>query len=131
MDANEVSISGNNDILIIENEVSIDLMTDDSIEETSDANNYDAGKILRIEGNATERFGGVRSCGDSDVHQAAAKRALNEWAKNQIFEHRNLKYTRFGHLGGTAQWTNYTYWDGRRGCSGHVSIKCFIEFRKP
>lgn len=123
----------------MENENFYKLESDDSLdlkaleEEKAleaDSLSLNSGDVLRIVEIQTERFSGVRSCSKPSTHQKAAARALNRWVKEQMYEHRHLRWIRFGHLGGTAKWRNYTTWDGRRYCNGHVSIKCYIEFRK-
>ena len=122
----------NKDFYTIDNEDSLDLNLEHYVDEASDSKtlNLQQSEILRIEEEVSRSFSGVRGCSDSNTHNSNATAAMNEWAQRKIFENRNLRYIRFGHLGGTAYWTNRTAWDGTRSCTGYVVIKCFIEFRK-
>lgn len=122
----------NNNFYTIDDQGTLELKAIKEIDEAIEAASIslESGDILRLEEGVSKRFTGVRSCSDPDVHNSNANVALNKWAQAKIFEHRNLRYIRFGHLGGTAHWTNYTTWDGRRYCTGYVVIKCYIEFRK-
>jgi hypothetical protein len=117
----------------IDSEDSSNLDLEHFVDEASDSKtlNLEHNEVLRIEEEVSRRFSGVRGCSDSSTHNSNATAAMNEWAQRKIFENRNLRYIRFGHLGGTAHWTNRTAWDGTRSCTGYVVIKCFIEFRKP
>lgn len=122
----------NENFYTIDDEGTLDLSAIKETNEAIEANelNLTAGDILRLEENVTGRFSGVRSCSDPNVHSAKALAAMNKWAQEKIFEHRDLRYIRFGHLGGNASWRNYTSWDGKRSCSGSVTVKAYIEFRK-
>lgn len=122
-----------NNFYTIESEGFTDLNLENLIDEAADSKvlNLEQSEILRIEEEVSRRFSGVRSCSEPSTHNSNATAAMNEWAQRKIFENRDLRYVRFGHLGGTAHWTNRTAWDGTRSCTGYVLIKCFIEFRKP
>ena len=122
-----------NNFYTTESQESSNLNVENFVDEASDAKalKLERSEILRIEEEVSRRFSGVRSCSDPNVHNANATAAMNEWAQAKIFENRNLRYIRFGHLGGTVNWTNRTDWDGTRSCTGYVVIKCYIEFRKP
>lgn len=121
-----------NNFYTIDDQGTLELLANKEIDEAIEVANLSltTDDILRLEEDVSKRFSGVRSCSDPGVHNSNANAALNKWAQTKIFEHRNLRYIRFGHLGGTAHWTNRTSWDGRRSCSGYVVIKCYIEFRK-
>jgi hypothetical protein len=120
-----------NNFYQIEDEGSVELSLEKTIEEAPDARQSKLTDVLRIEEDVARRFSGVRGCSDSATHNSNALQALEEWAKAKIFEHRDLRYIRYSYLSGSARWTNYTSWDGTRSCSGSVTIRCFIEFRKP
>ena len=122
----------NENFYTIDEKGTTDLSASKEINEAKEINSLKLEKtdILRLEENVSESFRGVRSCSKPEVHSANALVAMNRWAQAKIFEHRDLRYIRFGHLGGTASWMNHTDWDGKRWCSGSVTVKAYIEFRK-
>ena len=77
----------------IDEEGKEDLISENIIDEAPEIENLTlrAGEILRIEEKVTRRFSGVRSCSKPSTHASNASAAMNEWAKNKIFEHRGFK----------------------------------------
>lgn len=87
--------------------------------------------VLRIEEFTSKGYSGVRGCGDSDTIKNQALAAMNSWVSAKMLQYRDLRWITYGHLGGSARWYNGTRASGARYCNGSVTIKCYIEFRKP
>ena len=89
--------------------------------------------VLRVEEDVYASWSGVSGCCSGDTPQKNVNAAFAKWVKDKLYQYRHLRYTRYGHGGGTAHCTTSTaLWpDNRRSCRGSATVKGYIEFVKP
>ena len=112
-------------------EISIEEITDLKVD--ADEERLKDFEVFRIDEIVPRRWTGVSSCGTQERVNAEARAALEGWAKNKIFQYRDLRYIRYGTPGGTANsWYNGGGGFGGSGrtCTGVISLPCYIEFRR-
>jgi hypothetical protein len=91
---------------------------------------YKENDILRIENNVYHSWSGVSSCGHADRIKSECWGAVQNWAKNKIFEHSQYRYIRYGNESSRVRVLNRKPPFGARSCSASTTIPCYIEFRK-
>jgi len=89
-------------------------------------------EILRIEEKVYVSWGGVTGCCAQDRIDGSCRAKLEEWAKNKMFEHRQLRWLRYGSLSAqvSCSQSRAPWPDNSRSCRGSVSLPCYIEFTK-
>jgi hypothetical protein len=89
--------------------------------------------VLRVEEDVYASWSGVSGCCSGDTAQRNVNAAFARWVQEKLYQYRHLRYTKYGHGGGTARCTTSTSpWpDNRRSCRGSATVKGYIEFVKP
>lgn len=91
-----------------------------------------ASNILRVEADLVSSWRGVRGCGDAPTPRKKIEATANAWIKTKMFEHKNLKWIRYGWnvpVISVRRWQD-PFPDKRRHCSGNARFKIFMEFEK-
>lgn len=88
--------------------------------------------ILRIDENVKHSWRGVKNCGDKNRINNECRRAMENWAKNKMFEYSEYRWIKYGNKSSSVRVTQRrARLSGRRSCSASTTIPCYIEFRVP
>ena len=105
---------------------------EDSVSDAA-ALSVNKAQVLRVEENVSANWSGVRDCGNAQQVNAEARRALESWAKDKMFQYRHLRYIRYGAGAGTGRVTQSDsgWGGGGRSCRAYITMPCYIEFFQP
>ena len=87
-------------------------------------------KILRIETNLYDSWGGVTSCGRISRVRGIVDREAKRWVERKMFEYKNLRWISYGWKYNTARITSgrTPFPNNERWCRGTITTPVFIEF---
>lgn len=88
--------------------------------------------LLRIEAKVSARWSGVRSCCGDGTPDKQIDKAFQKWVKDQLYQHRDKKFVKYGHGGGNARCSSSKsgFPDNKRSCRGSGVVDAYIEFAK-
>jgi len=93
--------------------------------------NINISDIVRIEEKVDFYWSGVSGCNNNATAQTEYKKTLTKWVKNQMFEHRNWRWVKYGIIEATGRCSqSRDRWTNVRTCRCSGKLNCYIEFRK-